>query len=63
MGRSNKTEPINETPQIQDSYVSNSSGYGYRQDTIPTSTRAMSESESMARDIKEGRLRDRKSVV
>jgi cytoskeletal protein CcmA (bactofilin family) len=56
MGRSNKTEPISETPQIQDSFVSNSTGYGYRQDTIPTSNRAMSESESMARDIKEGRL-------
>ncbi|NJM52912.1 MAG: hypothetical protein HC846_05670 [Blastocatellia bacterium] len=40
MGRSNKTEPIPETPQIQDSFVSNSSGYGYRQDTIPTSNRA-----------------------
>jgi cytoskeletal protein CcmA (bactofilin family) len=56
MGRSSKTEPISETPQIQESFVSNSSGYGYRQDTIPTSNRAMSESESMARDIKEGRL-------
>jgi cytoskeletal protein CcmA (bactofilin family) len=56
MGRSNKTEPIPETPQIQDSFVSNSTGYTYRQDTIPTSNRAMSESESMARDIKEGRL-------
>lgn len=56
MGRSSKTEPIQETPQIQDSFVTNSSGYGYRQDAIPTSNRAMSESESMARDIKEGRL-------
>ena len=56
MGRSNKTEPISESPQIQDSFVNNSSGYNYRQDTIPSSTRAMSESESMARDIKEGRL-------
>ena len=56
MGRSNKTEPISETPQIQESFVGNSSGYGYRQDTIPTSNRAMPESESMARDIKEGRL-------
>lgn len=57
MGRSNKTEPIQEsTPQIQDSFVSNTSGYTYRQDTIPSSNRAMSESESMARDIKEGRL-------
>lgn len=56
MGRSSKTDPITETPQIQDSFVNNSSGYNYRQDTIPTSNRAMSESESMARDIKEGRL-------
>lgn len=55
MGRSNKTEPISETPQAQENLTSNS-GYGFRQDNLPSSTRAMSESESMARDIKEGRL-------
>jgi cytoskeletal protein CcmA (bactofilin family) len=55
MGRSNKTEPINETPQLQENLL-NTSGYGYQQTPLPSTSRAMSESESMARDIKEGRL-------
>jgi cytoskeletal protein CcmA (bactofilin family) len=54
MGRSTKTEPINETPQTQETPV-NPPVY-YQQNPLPPSSRAMSESESMARDIKEGRL-------
>jgi cytoskeletal protein CcmA (bactofilin family) len=58
MGRSNKTEPINETPQYQENFPTNSGNlYNNLQQQQPLSTtRAMSESESMARDIKEGRL-------
>ena len=57
MGRSNKTDQLPETPQAQESFSSNSGNlYAMRQDSSPSSTRAMSESESMARDIKEGRL-------
>src|SRR5215203_2206970 len=58
MGRSNKTEPINETPQYQENFPNNSGNlYNNLQQQPPLSTsRAMSESESMARDIKEGRL-------
>lgn len=57
MGRSNKTEPISEAPPLQESFPSNSGNlYGLRQESVPTMNRAMSESESMARDIKEGRL-------
>lgn len=55
MGRSNKTEPINETPQTQESFTT-APVYNYQQNSLPSTTRAMSESESMARDIKEGRL-------
>lgn len=55
MGRSNKTEPIGETQQVQENLLNNP-GYGYQQAPLPSATRAMSESESMARDIKEGRL-------
>jgi len=58
MGRSNKTEPISDTPQFQESFPTNSGNlYNNLQQTgLPSTTRAMSESESMARDIKEGRL-------
>jgi cytoskeletal protein CcmA (bactofilin family) len=58
MGRSNKTEPINETPQYQENFQSNSGNLynNLQQQPLPSSSRAMSESESMARDIKEGRL-------
>lgn len=55
MGRSNKTEPTTTTPQTQENHVGNT-GFGFQKDSLPSSTRAMSESESMARDIKEGRL-------
>lgn len=58
MGRSNKTEPINETPQFQESFPTNSGNLynNLQQPNSPSAPRAMSESESMARDIKEGRL-------
>ena len=54
MGRSSKTEPISESPAIQENFASNNTSNVFN--SIPSSTRAMSESESMARDIKEGRL-------
>ena len=55
MGRSKADEPV-ETPKFQENYnVSSNNSYSLRQE-IPPSNRAMSESESMARDIKEGRL-------
>jgi len=58
MGRSNKTEPINETPQYQENFQTNSGNLynNLQQQPLPSTSRAMSESESMARDIKEGRL-------
>ncbi len=57
MGRSNKTEPISDTPQFQENFPTNSGNlYNNLQQGLPSTTRAMSESESMARDIKEGRL-------
>ncbi len=58
MGRSNKTEPINETPQYQENFQTNSGNLynNLQQQPVPSTSRAMSESESMARDIKEGRL-------
>jgi cytoskeletal protein CcmA (bactofilin family) len=56
MGRSNKTDEPLETPKFQENFNANSSNsYNLRQEIAPTN-RAMSESESMARDIKEGRL-------
>ena len=55
MGRSKADEPV-ETPKFQENYnVSSNNSYSLRQEIAP-SNRAMSESESMARDIKEGRL-------
>jgi cytoskeletal protein CcmA (bactofilin family) len=51
MGRSSKTETPSEAPQ---SYEQPKTSYNYQ--TSESSNRAMSESESMARDIKEGRL-------
>lgn len=54
MGRTPAKEQANETPTFQDQ--SSSNFYQYTSDTQPSSTRAISESESMARDIKEGRL-------
>lgn len=59
MGRSNKLEQPSETPKFQENYVNNSANlYSNRQETPPTTTArgAMSESESIGRDIKEGRL-------
>lgn len=58
MGRS-KNEPATETPKFQENYGGTAAnGYQNRQENVqPTQARsAMSESESMARDIKEGRL-------
>jgi cytoskeletal protein CcmA (bactofilin family) len=58
MGRSSKTEPQQplETAQFQEPMTNISTTFNYNHDGLPSSTRAISESESMARDIKEGRL-------
>lgn len=58
MGRSNKTEQPAETAPHQESYSANSNNLYSGQSAPPSSNRtgAMSESESIARDIKEGRL-------
>jgi cytoskeletal protein CcmA (bactofilin family) len=65
MGRSSsKTEPSNETPQYQQQQqqqpTASGNAYGsyqHQETAQPTSSRgAMTESESIARDIKEGRL-------
>jgi cytoskeletal protein CcmA (bactofilin family) len=65
MGRSSKTEQTNETPQYQPQQqqqqqqpTTSGNVYGYQQEAAqPQSSRgAMTESESIARDIKEGRL-------
>ena len=57
MGRSNKVEPATETVQsFQEQAANSGSSYPFTGENIPTSTRGISESESMARDIKEGRL-------
>ncbi len=52
MGRSSGKEQANEINNNEQS----SNYYQYTSETQPSSTRAISESESMARDIKEGRL-------
>lgn len=54
MGRTPAKEQTNDTQAYQEQ--TNSNFYQYTSDTQPSSTRAISESESMARDIKEGRL-------
>lgn len=54
MGRTPAKEQTNDTQAYQEQ--TNSNFYQYSGDTQPSSTRAISESESMARDIKEGRL-------
>lgn len=51
MGRSSRTEPETATPQQP-----TASAYNYATEAQTASTRAISESDSMARDIKEGRL-------
>ena len=52
MGRNSKPEQENE----QENQPSQQTSYQYTSSNLPTETRAISESESMARDIKEGRL-------
>jgi cytoskeletal protein CcmA (bactofilin family) len=54
MGRTNKTEQSNETTQYQNQPTTSAYPYATPQPSAPRG--AMSESESMARDIKEGRL-------
>ncbi len=56
MGRSSKTEPQtnNATESYQGQTYNSSPSYQYNNE--PTSQRAISDSETMARDIKEGRL-------
>jgi cytoskeletal protein CcmA (bactofilin family) len=56
MGRSSKTDTTTELPQIQDTFTNPLPNYNYVSENAASSTRAISESESMARDIKEGRL-------
>lgn len=53
MGRTSSKEQTNE---VQEQQVNSGNFYQYSSETQPSSTRATSESESMARDIKEGRL-------
>lgn len=55
MGRGAAKEHSSDQPNHSEPQ-SNNSYYQYTSDTQPASTRAISESESMARDIKEGRL-------
>lgn len=55
MGRSSSKEQTNDTQNYQEPQT-NSSFYQYSGENQPSSTRAVSDSESMARDIKEGRL-------
>jgi cytoskeletal protein CcmA (bactofilin family) len=56
MGRTNKTEQTNDATQYQ-SQQQQAPSYSYPAQQPPTAPRgAMSDSESMARDIKEGRL-------
>ena len=60
MGRSSKLEQTSETPKFQENYSNNSGNlYATRQDVQPQTAAnrgAISESESIGRDIKEGRL-------
>jgi cytoskeletal protein CcmA (bactofilin family) len=57
MGRSSKTDTTTELPQIADNFTNPlPNTYHYVSENAASSTRAISESESMARDIKEGRL-------
>ena len=56
MGRSSKNETTNDMNEYQEKQSNTNSSYPYTNSNQPSSTRAISESESMARDIKEGRL-------
>jgi cytoskeletal protein CcmA (bactofilin family) len=55
MGRSSK-EQTSDTQQISEQFTNSLPSYNYSSENMPASGRAVSESESMARDIKEGRL-------
>ena len=55
MGRSSKAEAVNKVEEYEEKPANLSSSYQFS-DSQPSSTRAVTESESMARDIKEGRL-------
>lgn len=60
MGRSSKTEQSNETPQYpqpqQQQATTSGNVYGYQSQEATQSRGALTESETIARDIKEGRL-------
>lgn len=56
MGKNSKAEQENEENNTSNQTPDSGARYPYLSDNVPTSTRAISESESMARDIKEGRL-------
>ncbi len=56
MGRGSAKEQPNETPSFQEQPSNSGNLYQYSTETQASSTRAISDSESMARDIKEGRL-------
>lgn len=57
MGRSSKPEPASETTQnYQPQTSTQSPSYQYTNENAAASSRAVTESESLARDIKEGRL-------
>ena len=56
MGRSSRTETSTDINDHQEVTAKTSPSFPYTSSNQPSSTRAISESESMARDIKEGRL-------
>src|ERR1044071_5434851 len=56
MGRGSTKEQLNDTQNYQEPQTNSSSYYQYSNELQPSSTRAVTDSESMARDIKEGRL-------
>jgi cytoskeletal protein CcmA (bactofilin family) len=56
MGRGSGKEQISETPSFQEQPSNSGNFYQYSNENQQSSTRAISDSESMARDIKEGRL-------
>lgn len=56
MGKNSKPEQENEENNTSNQAADSGARYPYLSDNVPTTTRAISESESMARDIKEGRL-------
>ncbi len=55
MGKNSKSEE-NEETDVSNQTSESGARYPYLSDNVPSATRAISESESMARDIKEGRL-------